>query len=71
MKKEQICIGNRLSFKAFFLICKMKLMDKFKELSPTAQGMIIIGILLIIGIILRWDEVSQGIISGFKRYSGN
>ena len=49
----------------------MKLMDKFKELSPTAQGMIIIGILLIIGIILRWDEVSQGIISGFKRYSGN
>ena len=43
----------------------MKLMDKFKELSPTAQGMIIIGI------ILRWDEVSQGIISGFKRYSGN
>ena len=49
----------------------MKLMDKFMELSPTAQGMIIIGILLIIGIILRWDEVSQGIISGFKRYSGN
>ena len=49
----------------------MKLMDKFKELSPTAQGMIIIGILLIIGIILRWDEVSQSIISGFKRYSGN
>ena len=49
----------------------MKLMDKFNELSPTAQGMIIIGILLIIGIILRWDEVSQGIISGFKRYSGN
>ncbi len=49
----------------------MKLMDKFKELSPTTQGMIIIGILLIIGIILRWDEVSQGIISGFKRYSGN
>ena len=49
----------------------MKLMDKFKELSPTAQRMIIIGILLIIGIILRWDEVSQGIISGFKRYSGN
>ena len=49
----------------------MKLMDKFRELSLTAQCMIIIGILLIIGIILRWDEVSQGIISGFKRYSGN
>ena len=49
----------------------MKLMDKFKELSRTVRGMIIIGIMLIIGIILRWDEVSQGIISGFKRYSGN
>lgn len=49
----------------------MKIIDKFKELTPTTQGMIIVGILLIIGIILRWNEVMEGIISGFRRFSGN
>ena len=34
-----------------------RFVGKFKEMSPTVQGFIIIGILLIIGIIIRWNYI--------------
>lgn len=36
-----------------------RFVEKFKELSPTVQGFIIIGILLIIGIIIRWNYIIE------------
>ncbi len=39
---------------------------KFKEMSPTAQGLIILCIVLIIGIILRWEYISTEIARGFN-----
>lgn len=44
---------------------------EFKNLSPTSKGMIILCILLIIGIILRWDTTIEGIKRGFGFFSGN
>ncbi len=42
-----------------------KLVADFKEMSPTAKSMVILCILLIIGIIIRWDATIEGIQRGF------
>lgn len=47
-----------------------KITEGFNKLTPTAQGMIILGILLIIGIILRWSYIVQEIGKGFDFFSG-
>lgn len=47
----------------------MKIIQKFKEASPTIQGMIVLGILLAIGIIIRWRYIFDEIASGFKYFS--
>jgi hypothetical protein len=47
-----------------------KISEGFKNLTPTAQGMIILGILLIIGIILRWNFILEEIGRGFNFFSG-
>lgn len=36
-----------------------RFVEKFKELSPTVQGFIIIGILLVIGIVIRWNYIIE------------
>lgn len=36
-----------------------KIINWFKRQSPTIQGMIIVGILCVIGIILRWDFIVE------------
>ncbi len=46
-----------------------KIVDKFKKLTPNVQGFIILIVLLIIGIIIRWDYVIDNIIRGFKFFS--
>jgi len=46
-----------------------KLVNGFKSLSPTLQGFIISIVILIIGIILRWNYIIDNIIKGFKYFS--
>lgn len=47
----------------------VKLADEFKQLSPTAKGMVVLCIVLIIGILLRWDTTIEGIKQGFGFFS--
>ena len=42
-----------------------KLAQWYKELTPTAKSMVGLCILLIIGIIIRWDATMEGIERGF------
>jgi hypothetical protein len=49
----------------------MNPIKKFKSLSSTAQGMIILGIILLIGIIIRWRYIIDEICKGFNYFSGN
>lgn len=49
-------------FKRFF--CNF--VTKFKEQSPTTKGFIIMIVLLLIGILLRWDTVISEIQRGFS-----
>ena len=46
-----------------------KFKKKLNEMSPMTKGYIILIILLVIGIVLRWDNVSEGVIKGFKFFS--
>ncbi|MBQ3175148.1 MAG: hypothetical protein IJB58_04175 [Bacteroidales bacterium] len=48
-----------------------KISDWFNNLSPTSQGMIVLGIILIIGIIIRWDYILDEVMRGFGFFSGN
>lgn len=41
------------------------LADDFKEMTPTAKAMVVLCILLVIGILLRWDATIEGIKRGF------
>lgn len=47
-----------------------KLADDFKQLSPTAKGMVLLCIILVIGILLRWDSTIEGIKQGFGFFTG-
>lgn len=47
-----------------------KIKAKFNELTPTAQGLIIVGIVLVIGIILRWEYIITEIGRGFGFFGG-
>ena len=42
-----------------------KLAQWYKDLTPTAKSMVWLSILLIIGIIIRWDATMEGIVRGF------
>lgn len=42
-----------------------KLAQWYKELTPTSKSMVVLCILLIIGIIIRWDATMEGIERGF------
>ncbi len=48
-----------------------KITEAFNNLSPTAQGMIILAVVLVIGIILRWDYILEEVTKGFDFFSGN
>lgn len=47
----------------------LKLVSKFKELSPTVQGFVILALLLIIGILIRWNYIIREVSRGFKFFS--
>lgn len=47
----------------------LKLYANFKAQSQTSQAFIILIILLLIGILLRWSTVINGIVRGFRFYS--
>lgn len=47
-----------------------KIKAKFDELTPTAQGLIILGVVLTIGIILRWNYIITEIGRGFGFFGG-
>ncbi|MDR0660068.1 MAG: hypothetical protein LBG19_04540 [Prevotellaceae bacterium] len=47
------------------------MIKKFKELSPTMKGFIVLGIILIIGIILRWSTIKEEVKRGFGFFSKN
>jgi hypothetical protein len=46
-----------------------KLVADFKEASPTVKAFIVIGLLLIIGIILRWDTIVEEVSNGFNFFN--
>ena len=48
----------------------LKLIADFKNMTPTAQGLVILCIILIIGILLRWEHVFSEIAKGFDFFSG-
>lgn len=47
----------------------MNALNRFKEWyseqTPTTKGFLIIGVLLIIGIIIRWDYISRAVLESF------
>ena len=47
-----------------------KIKAKFDELTPTAQGLVILGVVLVIGIILRWNYIITEIGRGFGFFGG-
>ena len=47
----------------------LKLVAWFKESTPTTQGLIILGVLLVVGIILRWIYIVSEIMRGFGFFS--
>ncbi len=47
----------------------MKIWNWYKSQSPTTKGLIIAGLILLIGIIIRWDYVMDGIRRGFNFYN--
>lgn len=46
-----------------------KIVDWYKSQSSTTKGMIILGIVLVIGIIIRWDYIIEHIKRGFDFYN--
>ncbi|MBR5249500.1 MAG: hypothetical protein IKV28_02800 [Bacteroidales bacterium] len=48
-----------------------KLVTWYKEQSSTTQGMIWMGLLLIIGIIFRWDYILETVKQSFGFFSKN
>ncbi|GEM_PF-5873566 len=47
-----------------------KIIVKFKEQTPTNQAFIILIIFLLIGIIIRWKTIFEGVKRGFEFYNG-
>lgn len=47
-----------------------RFVDEYNKLTPTGKGMLILCILLVIGIIIRWDATMEGIARGFN-FFGN
>lgn len=48
-----------------------RLKETFDRQSPTVKTFLILIVLLVIGIIIRWDAVMDGISAGFRFYSTN
>lgn len=46
-----------------------KAIEWFKAQNDTVKALIVIGIICIIGIIIRWDAVVAGVMKGFRFYS--
>jgi len=46
-----------------------KLKKWFLNLSPTSKGFVIIIVILIIGILIRWNEITDDVIRGFNYFS--
>lgn len=46
----------------------LKLVAKFKEAGPTVQGFIILALLLIAGILLRWNHIVKEAARGFHYF---
>ena len=46
-----------------------KLVAEYNQLTPTGKAMVVLSILLIIGIIIRWDATMDGIAKGFGFFS--
>ncbi len=47
-----------------------KLVGSYNELTPTAKAMVVLCVLLVIGIIIRWDATMEGIQRGFGFFGG-
>ena len=47
------------------------MIKKFKNLSPTMKGFIILGILLIIGIIIRWSTIKEEVKRSFSFFGSS
>ena len=47
-----------------------KLVAGYKEMTPTGKSMVVLCILLIIGIIIRWEATIEGLARGFGFFSG-
>jgi len=48
-----------------------KFVAEYKNMTPTGKAMVIMCILLIIGILIRWDATIEGIKRGFGFFGGN
>ena len=47
-----------------------KLVTEYNQLTPTGKAMVVLIIILVIGIIIRWDATIEGITKGFN-FFGN
>ncbi|MBP5228787.1 MAG: hypothetical protein J6Z32_01395 [Bacteroidales bacterium] len=47
-----------------------KLVAWWKSLDPSMRALILIGFICLIGIIIRWPQVLNGLKKGFNYYSG-
>lgn len=47
----------------------VKIADWYRNLSPTAKGLIWVGVIAVIGIILRWDYIIDHVKRGFEFYN--
>lgn len=43
----------------------IKLKDWYSAQTPTVKGFIWMGVILIVGIIIRWDYISERVVSSF------
>lgn len=43
--------------------------EKIKRMSPTTKGFILIIIILVLGILFRWNFIINEIVKGFKFFS--
>lgn len=48
-----------------------KFVAEYKNMTPTGKGMAILCIILIIGILIRWEATIEGIKRGFGFFGGN
>ena len=65
-KMQEECVIQAVFLQPLMIKRKIaNLVADLKEMTPTAKAMVVLCILLVIGILLRWDATIEGIKRGF------